>query len=152
MAPQKSQRFSEETLRLLQKAGWWPERSIGANLKLPNGFDIHPVALKVLEEFNHLQVGQSKPGIDRAQSTIIFDPLLAIGERERFKEYENFLQRNLYPLGEVDGGYHFLAIDETEFVFLIMDDCWFVDVAFDTALDRLLLGKSLQPVDETGHW
>jgi SUKH-3 immunity protein len=147
-------RFSRETEAMLREGGWFPGRDVTNILKLPEGFAIarHPHAHAILKEFAYLEIGHSRPGIAVAQSTIHFDPMLALGEDDRLADYTRVMHRHFYPLGMVDGGYYHLTIDEVGWVFLMMDHCWFVDTTFEAALDRLLTGKVARLVNDEGIW
>lgn len=133
-------RFSEQSLQMLKKSGWHPNRDVLETINLPSKFQIFPDALQVLREFGYLQVGESGPGITCARSTIIFDPMVADGEDDRFSEWSEEINSKLYPLGSVDNRHAFLAIDEKSRVFLVMNFMIFMDSSFDMALDKLLTG------------
>lgn len=130
-----------EVRRMLIEAGWHPDRDEQGTLELPADFEIFPAALQVLKEFGMLRVGTGGTGIDRARSTLYLNPRLADGESDRFEPFESQIGDRLYPLGEVDGGYGFLAIDRRGRVFWIMDFVQFVAEKFDESLEVLLLGK-----------
>jgi hypothetical protein len=99
-------------------------------------------ARAALEEFGGLRVEARGPGLDHARSSFRIDPGLAQGEEERFAAHEEKLRRRLYPLGEVDGGHGFLAIDEGGAVYVVTDDA-VMRVAGSTyaALEALVLGR-----------
>lgn len=126
---------------MLVAAGWHQGRDVRGALQLPSDFDIFPAALQVLREFGMLRVGGAGVGTDRARSTLDLNPSLAEGEFDRFEPFEDRIGDKLYPLGEVDGGYGFLAIDTQGRVFWVMDFIQFVAERFDEALEVLLLGK-----------
>ncbi|WP_268768167.1 SUKH-3 domain-containing protein [Streptomyces yangpuensis] len=103
----------EETL---DAAGWYPGRVVdtaGWRERLEaEGFRMHPAAEKFLREFGGLAVGYGGPGITRAREPFEFDPLLALGEDDRFGEWGEIIGRCLFPLGELDHGRSFLGLDE----------------------------------------
>ena len=107
--------------------------------------------VKYFDSVVHYTLAPNRP-IAVAQSTIHFDPMLALGEDDRLADDTRVMHRNFYPLGEVDGGYYYLTIDESGCVFLMMDHCWFVDTTFEAALDRLLTGKAARLVNGAGSW
>ena len=73
-------RFSETVLEMLTEAGWFPGRDVIDSVKLPEGFEIFPAAIEALKEFGHLRAGEEGDGIERARSTIVFEPTLASGD------------------------------------------------------------------------
>lgn len=133
-------RFSKLSTALLRKAGWFDGRNMSGKIILPNEFQISDVALKVLNEFGNLKVGETGPGIDCAKTIVDFNPTLAMGEAERFGEWSIEINSYLYPLGEVDNGHMYLAIDDRGRVFLLMDILVYLDAEFDRAIDKLLTG------------
>lgn len=133
--------FSEETLQLLKNAGWFLGRDATSKLKLPVGFHIHSFATAALQEFAYLTVGQAGRGIHRARLVLTFDPMLALGEEDRFEEYANQVHSSLYPLGEVQNENYFIAIDEVGKIFLIMDNMIPIADNIYVAIEKLLLGK-----------
>jgi hypothetical protein len=152
MSERTEQRFLAATMELLREAGWFPGRDVFGDVQLPPVFVIFPAAQRVLAEFGHLVMGRQGPGIGKARSRVVIDPMLAWGEDDRFEEFENLLHTTMYPLGEISGG-AFLVIDEQGRVFIIFEDLFFVADTFDEALDDLLNGLKQSPVvDEEGHW
>jgi hypothetical protein len=105
------------------------------------------VARSALLEFGGLQIQQSGPGLECARAPFRFDPLLALGEEDRFEEFESILQTRLYPLGDVWNGHSFLAIAEDGRVFLVGDDLFFAGNTIDEALERFILGLRRERVD-----
>lgn len=69
-------------------------------------------------------------------------PPLAMGEEDRFRQYEETVSSSLYPLGEASGGHVFLAVAEDGRVFAIMDNLWHVADSIDEALESLVLGRN----------
>ncbi len=78
--------------------------------------------------------------------------MLALGENEEFAQVETVIGRALYPLGEINEGQAFLAIDEQGRTFIVGDLLLYVDANFDDALDRLLTGKSAVRIDTDEPW
>ncbi len=138
---------------MLRDSGWFPQRNVSAALVLPLDFAPFPAALDVLSEFGNLRIGRRGPGIEFARTPVVLDPMMAVGESDRFVEFAAPLGVSLYPLGETDDGHGFITIDERGRVFLIFDDLYFVGHTFDRALDNLLRG-AVRPriVDEHGQW
>jgi hypothetical protein len=125
---------------MLTEAGWFLGRDVIDSVKLPEEFEIFPAAIEALKEFGHLRVGEEGEGIERARSTIVFEPTLASRDWDWFLFSSNLLQTNLYPLGEVDNDRYYLAMDSEGRVFLVFDGLIFVDDNFDKALEKLLMG------------
>jgi len=149
---QSSRGWSPTTVALLQHAGWRPGRDVSDTIIFPSAFPLFPAAARVLAEFGHLRIGRQGPGLELAQSTVQIDPMLAWGEDDRFADAQAAIRSDLYPLGEIDGGHAFLAIDQQGRIFIVGDIFHYVDASFDAALDRLLTGRRTLPVDEQGHW
>ena len=133
-------RYSELSLQMLKESGWYPGRNVLDNINLPSKFQIFPAATKVLQEFGYLCVGQTGPGITCIRSTVVFDPMEADGEDDRFLDWSTDINSPLYPLGSIDDCVFFLAIDQLGRTFLVMEGLVFLDVDFTRALDKLLIG------------
>jgi len=147
-----SRGWSPTTVALLQHAGWRPGRDVSGTIIFPSAFPLFPAAARVLAKFGHLRIGRQGPGLELAQSTVQIDPMLGGYSEDEFAEAETLIHSALYPLGEIDGGYAFLAIDQQGRIFIVRDIFRYVDASFDAALDRLLTGRRILPVDEQGHW
>jgi hypothetical protein len=110
------------------------------------GFVLHRAAEAVLLEYGGLRIGSSGPGVECARADVRVNPSLCIGERDRFDEYFPELQgRELFPLGEVEGGHAFLGITPTGEVYALMDEVYARWPSFETALRSLLIG--IRPAD-----
>jgi len=125
---------------MLKESGWYQGRDILDSIDLPPKFQMFSAASQVLKKFGLLQVGQSGAGITCARSTIVFDPMLADGEDDRFLDWSTEINMPLYPLGSVDDRSFFLAIDKLGRTFLVMEGLVFMNINFDRALDKLLVG------------
>ncbi|MFD9704138.1 SUKH-3 domain-containing protein [Lentzea sp. NPDC059081] len=113
--------FSPEVRESLLKAGWTPGRRVDT-VRWTSGFTAaglppHAAAVEFLAEFG----GLSFSPVDdwSLGSRFEFDPLLCIGEEDRFHEWSADLGSRLFPLGEFDGGRYFLGIDEERTVYLV---------------------------------
>lgn len=108
--------WSLEVEEVLRDAGWYPGRNADPapwrEQLEADGFHIHPAAESFLREFGGLSVAHGGPGITRAREPFELDPLLALGEADRFGEWGQEINRHLYPLGELDHGHAFLGLDE----------------------------------------
>jgi hypothetical protein len=153
MTNERWQRLSDVSIKVLRDAGWFPGRNVFSTLRLPPGFVLLEPARRVLEEFGGLSAGEWGPGLDCARMGIDIDPMLAVGEDDRFADYSARIGSPLYPLGEAGGGDCFLAIDDKGRVFLLMDDLiLFEGETFEVALDQIFNGKKGKVVDEYGLW
>lgn len=146
------ERFSKKIEKSLLDAGWFPGRSVLAQIQLPRKFELFHAAARVLDEFAGLHVGETGPGIDNAKLSFYIDAMKGEFADERFLPFAASINSKLYPLGEVDGDNFYLAIDEKGRVFLAMDDLWFAGHDFEEALETLLSGRKLCYVDEGGSW
>lgn len=152
MMEDEPQRFAAVTVEALQQAGWRPGRDVLPTVQLPYGFRLFPAAARVLAEFGNLRMGRHGPGLEMARRTVRIDPMLALGENEEFAQVETVIGCALYPLGEINEGQAFLAIDEQGRTFIVGDLLLYVDENFDDALDRLLTGKRALQIDIDGRW
>jgi hypothetical protein len=84
--------------------------------------------------------------VTSAKEYFEIDPLLALGEGDRFSHFSDHVGTNLYPLGEGAGGHYFLAIGEDGRVFLLMEDIKIIGNDFDEALESLILGYRAKEV------
>lgn len=149
---ERPQRFTEAIVEMLHQAGWRSGRDVMATVQLPRGFRLFPAAARVLAEFGNLRMGRHGPGLEMARRTVRIDPMLALGENEEFAQVETVIGCALYPLGEINEGQAFVAIDEQGRTFIVGDLLLYVDANFDDALDRLLTGKSAVRIDTDEPW
>jgi acyl-coenzyme A thioesterase PaaI-like protein len=77
------------------------------------------------------------------------DPTLALGEEDRLlDDFPELRDRNAFPLGEVDGGHAFLAIDAAGGTHLVVDEVYATWASFHVAFFE----ASEPPVSRaTGH-
>lgn len=141
------QNASPETLKRLQELGWHPDRSVSDDVERWKRelaeFAIFDVAETVLTEFGGLECKEQGPGIEAARSKFSLDPTLALGEGDRFDDFEKEIDRRLYPLGEVDGGHAFLAIADDGRIYAMEQALWHVGDDIWDALDRLMRGRKM---------
>ncbi|GGU67709.1 SUKH-3 domain-containing protein [Lentzea flava] len=136
-------RFTRETEKTLRGAGWYPGRTVDTAVwRVPleeSGFVFPEAAERFLAEFGGLSVDHGGPGLTRAKEPFEFDPLLALGEDDRFGEWGASVGRVIAPLGELDRGRFFLGIDENSVIYLVAD--WLASFgAGDEGLEHLVLG------------
>jgi hypothetical protein len=145
-------RFTPTVDEVLRKAGWSPGRRVPDDQvdawcrMLGDGFTLSDAARAALAEFGGLEVAQSGPGVERAREPFELDPILAVGEEDRFQLYTEAYGLDLFPLGEAAGSHYFLAIDPTGRTYLVMDDIQLLAESFDEALESLVLGKGSLPL------
>lgn len=135
--------LSTEVRRVLLAARWRPGRRVdtaGWRTQLEAaGFVMHDAAERFLAEFGGLTFDLSGPGLSKAREPFELDPLLCLGEDDRFAGWGECIGRSLFPLGELDKGRYFLGIDETGEVYLIADWLASFGPARD-AIGNLILG------------
>jgi SUKH-3 immunity protein of toxin-antitoxin system len=118
----------DRAIHLLEGAGWFEGRDVSRKLAdwrtrlREHGFEPSLAAERALREFGGIRVHQRAPGVNLARESFDLDPLLALGQRDRFKRYETTLGLSLYPFGEWADGALFLAIASDGRVFAIGDD------------------------------
>ncbi|MEU4481733.1 SUKH-3 domain-containing protein [Micromonospora sp. NPDC023966] len=130
-------------MRILTEAGWQPGRRVDTSAWRTQleagGFDMHQAAERFLAEFGGLTVAHRGPGISQARAPFELDPLLCLGEDDRFADWSSVIHRSLFPLGELDEGRFFLGIDETGEVYLVAD--WLASYGpARQAVEKLILG------------
>jgi len=143
--------FTDEVDRVLREAGWTPDRKIDAELWLTafeaEGLHRHSIAVGFLGEFGGLAVNISGPGISRAREPFEFDPMLCLGEGDRFLEWGQELNRSIFPVGVHDGGRFFLGIDEHGEIYLV--EAWVASFGrMPEAMENLILGVQPSVVDD----
>lgn len=135
--------LSKEAERTLLRSGWLPGRFVDPSAwrtRLEDaGFVIHEAAERFLSEFGGLAFEFGGDGISRAREAFELDPLLALGEDDRFNEWGELIGVSLAPIGELDNGRYFLGLDESETVYLVAD--WLAQFGVGLAgLENLILG------------
>ena len=138
-------RFSPEVEDVLRGAGWSPDRQVEitgwTSLFESDGLHAHQAAVDFLREFGGLAVHISGPGREKAKEPFEIDPGLCEGEGELFVTWGEELKRQLFPLGELDRGRFFLAIDENTEIYLV--ETWAASFgAMPAAVENLVLGNN----------
>lgn len=140
-------------LRVLTAAGWFPGRcereqteawvyQLAHNPFSSEGnFEVFQSAVDALLEFGGLDVVVSGPGVDFAKTSFRIDPTVAVEDVGRFEYYASKVGFRLYPLGEINNGYAFIAIDEMGRVYVLMDDIKLMANSMHEAAKRFILGK-----------
>ena len=138
-------RFSPEVEDVLRGAGWSPDRQVDiagwTSLFEGEGLHAHQAAIDFLREFGGLAVHISGPGREKAKEPFEFNPSLCEGEGDLFVTWSEELERQLFPLGELDRGRFFLAIDENAEIYLV--EAWAASFgAMPAAVENLVLGNN----------
>ena len=144
-------RLHEEVRTLLKQVGWSPRRRIcssqilewGNALEQSSQFHLFEAARHALLEFGDLTIERSGLGVHCARSGFEINPLLALGEKDRFLQHEAAARTKLFPLGEVRQGHAFLAIGENGAVFILMEELVYLGKDIHSALENLLQGIRL---------
>lgn len=134
--------YTPETERTLRNAGWTPGRKLDISELLDqlekSGFVVSKAAEEFLSEFSGLTFDISGPGITRARERFVLDPLLCLGEDDRFTEWGEDLGEILTPIGELDYRF-FLGISESGEIYSV--ETWLGSFGKGSqALENLILG------------
>lgn len=117
--------LSVQSVDVLRASGWEPGRRVvvdGWRTDLEaEGFVMHAAAEKFLSEFGGLFVDIHGSGVSCARVPFELDPMLCSGEWDRFADWGGALGKLFFPIGELDYGHFFLAIDEEGILYLIVD-------------------------------
>ncbi|MGV9337440.1 SUKH-3 domain-containing protein [Streptomyces sp. NPDC003688] len=142
--------WSSEVAEVLTASGWMPGRSVNTDAWRarfePSGLVMHDAAASFLAEFGGLTVSVTGPGISCARTPFELNPDLALGEEDRFLEWGADIGRHLFPLGELDHGRFFLALDESAEILLV--ETWLASFGpLPAALENLILGVAPRGID-----
>lgn len=141
--------FSSDVVDVLRACGWDPQRTVDPKRwTFPfeeRGIRANPVVQEFLREFGGLSVDVSGPGVNCAREPFELDPLLCLGEEDRFSEWGEELGLHLFPLGELDQGRFFLGMDENGVVYLVAD--WVARFGpWPQAIDALVRGVAPEEI------
>ncbi|MFI8350972.1 SUKH-3 domain-containing protein [Streptomyces sp. NPDC085596] len=142
--------WTPEVVRVLEASGWAPGRRVDTgcwrSMFEPVGLVMHGAAEAFLREFGGLTMNVSGPGITCARTPFELDPELAGGEEDRFLEWSESIGRRLFPVGELDHGRFFLAIDEVDEIYLV--ETWIASFGpAPQALENLVLGVAPRRIE-----
>ncbi|WP_176735418.1 SUKH-3 domain-containing protein [Actinacidiphila rubida] len=142
--PAESVDFSARTEESLRAAGWWPGRQVAtdvwrATLEESGHVRMHEAAERFLAEFGGLSMG--------SHVSFDLDAQCLASETDRFAEWGEEIGRSLFPIGELDEGRFFLAIDENSEIYLV--ETWVATFGpAQGALEKLVAGTPPTPVAE----
>ncbi|MDI3386209.1 SUKH-3 domain-containing protein [Streptomyces sp. B-S-A8] len=141
--------FSPDVADVLSAFGWSPERSVDPTPWTSpfeeNGIPAHQEVTNFLTQFGGLNIKVSGPGINCAREPFELDPLLCLGEEDRFSEWGEELGVQLFPIGELDEGRFFLGMDERGAVYLVAD--WIARFGpWPEAIDALVRGVAPEEI------
>ncbi|MFI5641019.1 SUKH-3 domain-containing protein [Streptomyces goshikiensis] len=145
--------FPSQVDSVLREAGWRPGRRVDAEPWLTTfeaeGLRRHAMADAFLGEFGGLAVHISGPGISRAREPFELDPMLCVGEGDRFLEWGEEIDKAIFPVGVHDEGRFFLGIDELGELYLV--ETWLASFGLmPEALSNLILGVQPTTIDDGG--
>jgi hypothetical protein len=135
--------LSAESVEALSASGWKPGRRVAVDKWRTDleseGFVMHKAAEDFLSEFGGLFVDVRGPGLEYARVPFELDPMLCSGEQDRFAGWGRKLGKSFFPIGELDYGHFFLAIDAEGVIYLIVDVVERLSVN-EKGLDMLIRG------------
>lgn len=143
-------RFAAHVHLALIQAGWHEGRRVPAMVaewerRLAEFGAMSAAANAALTEFGGLRFDLDGPGMDKARESFRLDPTLVEGECDRLGAFASVVG-SLYPLGDFAHGAYFIAMAQDGQVFVLEQDIQRVGGDIVDALDRLLLGRRMDPV------
>jgi hypothetical protein len=118
-------RVPPDVAGVLQTFGWFPERFVDpapwTRSFEERGISAPQEVRHFLAQFGGLDIAISGPGVNCAREPFALDPLLCLGEEERFSGWGEKLGVQLFPIGELDAGRFFLGMDEQGVMYLVAD-------------------------------
>ncbi|MER5603508.1 SUKH-3 domain-containing protein [Streptomyces sp. NPDC002265] len=136
--------FPEQVEQDLRAAGWTPKRQVDPEswlsaLEADGRLRRHSAVIAFLSEFGGLAVSISGSGVSCAREPFELDPLLCLGEEDRFSEWSEEIERSIFPVGVLDEGRFFLGIDENSELYLV--ETWVASFGrMPEAMNNLILG------------
>lgn len=137
------QEFSPEVADTLISFGWSPDRRVDPSEWIApfeeQGLEAPPIVREFLSRFGGLRFEVSGTGITIARAPFEIDPLLCLGEEDRFFEYGADLGVAMFPLGRLENGHFFLGMDENGVIYLVIN--WIARYGpWPEAIDSLVRG------------
>jgi hypothetical protein len=159
-------RFPDDVRQVLQDAGWFPGRSVTADIdrwaagftprESPKGrrHELFPAARAVLDEFGGLKVGQRGHGQDLGRFPFAIYPATDwFPDPDLYAEFAEEIGKRAFPIGIHDDGPSELAIDEDGRVFLLhWSDDLLEGETIDEALVTLIRGAQPRASVGEGTW
>ncbi|MFI2504679.1 SUKH-3 domain-containing protein [Streptomyces sp. NPDC018972] len=149
----KMENLTEEIENALSAAGWVPGRQVDTaewqrRLEASGEVTMSEAARRFLAEFGGLSFPHAGTGISMARQPFVLDPLLCLGEEDRFAEWGEELGESIFPVGEFDEGRGgFLGIDENGVIYQVVDTLSrFAEQR--AGLECLILGIAPEPLFE----
>lgn len=145
-AQMNDERFSQEVLRLLSKAGWSPGRRVPVLVEAP-GFEMFDIARQTLEEFGGLAIGEQRAGEQLARDVLEFGPTEFIGLREALLEDEPLSDARteegyrVFPVGRTCSSHIVLLVDEVGRVYQYYDRLERLGDTIGEGFANVLLGR-----------
>lgn len=139
--------ISHEFFELLSQAGWSPDRRVetaGWVTRLESeGFKSNPTVLALLESVGGLSIRFPLLNTSTYERGIWFEPVqAATGEYDRVEEWRNEIDVDLFPLGEIIGGYIVWAGNDGKFYYGHEFGLYRLGESFAIAMDQLAFQKS----------
>ncbi|MET9440132.1 SUKH-3 domain-containing protein [Streptomyces sp. NPDC006610] len=143
MSSEQSQGWSQETERVLRRAGWQPGRSVRTDtwehiLRERGGFVAHEAARRFLAEFGGLVTYGWPADAITTQSAVRFDPLTAEWEDATFVRLSEEAGTVLFPVGRADNGASHLGMAESGALYLARGRVELLGATTEQALDALV--------------
>ena len=145
--------LSADARGLLAAEGWSPRqdrrdyaREVLAEIAA-DGFSVVPGLESALAHFGGVTVQPEGPGIEVGRMSIEFDARLALGEADRFSEFEEAMGISLSPLGEVEGGMAFLALGSDGGLYFLFQDAWRAGQSLEQGIDAIITGRASSKLD-----
>ncbi len=138
--------FSDIVRTTLEAGGWTPDRRVSVQpwveTLCEEGFTMHSRAVALLENFGGLVI--EPPTLEgkvyRRCETIYFDPVRgASGDFDRVEYWEERLQTQLAPLGELSGAFTLLVAEDGRIFTYYHNELWQNGDSFEDALENNLI-------------
>lgn len=143
-----SERDEKHVRETLERAGWYPGRQVEAQVEAwskqsaQHGLVMFKAARDALLEFGGTQVDVqgSSEGINVAKLSFLINPESLLDDAYLMEQTSLEIGHKMYPIGELEGGYPYLAIDDRGWVFILHEKNYLVAKSMAEALGCLLLG------------
>ena len=152
-------KFSEQTVKYLNQAGWAPGAVVDAasfsKVLLDAGFAPNVTALRFLQEFGGLHIEYPHKRVPGMMDNMHFNSSEVVRDilPSTVAAYGAIVGGALCPIGEAARGYYILMMDETGAVYGAYGD--FLVKVGDSgieAIEALCSGKELQQIPVPDNW